>query len=97
MKRTPIVVPGQVYLHTDYNDYLVVTKVNRGEITFKGPGFGGINELEMFLTRFGPVDPLDLDTIEAGILNDLLEQANSKASLLMGWVTSDDDEFDDED
>lgn len=93
MKRTPIIVPGQVYLHTSLNEYAVVTKATRGDIQFKGNGFGGMNEVELFLERFGPVDPADLEEHEAAQLLKLLPE---NVKLSTGWVTPD-DELDAED
>lgn len=92
MKRTPIISIGQVYLHTELNEYLVVTKSTRGDIQFKGVGFGGLNEVERFLERFGPVDPADLTHEESAALLELLPP---KKELLVGWTdTGEDDESD---
>lgn len=93
MKRTPIIVPGQVYLHPDLNEYLVVTKATRGDIQFKGPGFQGMNEVERFLERFGPVDPTDLDQAEATQLHEFLPNT---VKLSTGWVQPDDDDGEEE-
>jgi hypothetical protein len=93
MKRTPIITVGQVYLHGDLNEYLVVVKSTRGDIQFKGEGFGGMNEVELFLERFGPVDPADLTDDERTQLVELL--AKPGVELSTGWVPSDDDEEDD--
>jgi hypothetical protein len=90
MKRTPIISAGQVYLHTDMNEYLVVTKSTRGEIQFKGPGIGGQHEAELFLNRFGPVDPADLDADEQALLIALLDKPG--VALSTGWVCTEDDE-----
>lgn len=89
MKRTPIIVIGQVYLHTELNEYLVVTKSTRGEIFFSGNGFSGRNEVERFLERFGPVDPSDLEDQEAQALLALIQTPNPKLST--GWVTPEDE------
>jgi hypothetical protein len=95
VKRTPIIIPGQVYLHKQLNEYLVVTKATRGDIQFKGPGFGGMNEVELFLERFEPVDPADLEPAEALQLRDLV---SSNVVLTVGWVQPDEDgEFDEDD
>ena len=82
MTRTPIIVAGQVYLHGDLNEYLVVTKAKQGEIHFKGVGFGGIHDFELFLSRFGPVDPMDLTPGEVQQLATLVEGV----ALSTGWV-----------
>lgn len=94
MKRTPIIIPGQVYLHPEQNEYLVVTKANRGDIRFKGPGFSGVHDVELFLDRFGPVDPLDLSDAEKNVLHGLL---GDDTKLSVGWVEPDDAEYDEED
>lgn len=90
MKRTPIIVVGQVYLHTELNEYVVVTKSTRGDIQFKGPGFGGMNEVELFLERFGPVDPSDLSVEETEVLTKLLDKPGVPLSI--GWVHVDEDD-----
>lgn len=95
MKRTPIIVPGQVYLNPTVNEYLVVTKATRGDIQFRGPGFNGMNEVELFLDRFGPVDPNDLTVHETEMLLSLLNKPGVQLSI--GWVSSEDDEFDEDD
>lgn len=96
MKRTPIIVVGQVYLHSDpkVNEYVVVTKSNRGDIHFRGPGFNGRNDVELFLQRFGPVDPADLDAEETAQLHELLDKPGVPLSI--GWVCTEDDEFDED-
>lgn len=93
MKRTPIIAVGQVYLHNELNEYVVVTKSTRGDIQFKGIGFGGMNEIEKFLERFSPVDPIDLTVQETEVLVAILSKP---IPLSIGWVCTDDDEFDDE-
>ncbi len=90
MKRTPIIVVGQVYLHTELNEYVVVTKSTRGDIQFKGPGFGGMNEVDLFLERFGPVDPTDLSPAEAQTLLTILDKPGVPLSI--GWVHVDEDD-----
>lgn len=96
MKRAPIIVQGQVYLPHDLNayhyEYLVVSKVNRTDISFKGPGFSGMNEVELFLERFAPVDPQDLSSDEKQLLLSLI----TSTKLLTGWVEPDDDDGEDE-
>jgi hypothetical protein len=94
MSRTPIIIPGQVYLHPQLNEYLVVTRATRGDIQFKGPGFSGMNEVELFLERFGPVDPADLDEAEC---NALLVLLNTPCKLSVGWVQPDEDDIDGDD
>lgn len=97
MKRTPIIVQGQVYLPVDSNsrcyEYLVVSRVNRTNISFSGPGFSGMNEAELFLERFAPVDPVDLSADETAVLLSLLPEG---AVLRMGWVEPEGDDDDDD-
>lgn len=94
MKRTPIITVGQVYLHPEHNEYLVVTKSNRGDIRFSGPGFLGACDVERFLERFGPVDPIDLTEDEHMSLLGLLDVGGK---LSTGWVEPDDDDEDGDD
>ena len=96
MKRTPIISIGQVYLHPGMNEYLVVTKSTQGDIQFKGIGFAGHHEVSLFLERFGPVDPVDLDDQERSDLGAFLKEGTT---LLVGWVCREGDEdeyFEDE-
>ena len=97
MKRTPIIVVGQVYLHNDLNEYAVVVKSTRQQIQYRGKTdsgqiFGGLNEAEVFLERFGPVDPADLTKEEVATLTSLLDKP---MPLSIGWVCIDDEEDDD--
>jgi len=84
MKRVPIISVGQVYLHGDLNQYLVVTKSTGGDVQFRGIGFSGMNEAEVFLGRFLPVDPCDLSDDECIELVNLLPEQYD--TLLMGWI-----------
>ena len=69
MIQPPLVCVGQIYLHSDLNAYLIVTRNNRGQIHFAGDGFFGQAEDEEFVSRYGPVDPDDVDADEiAGLL-----------------------------
>lgn len=94
MKRTPIIVQGQVYLHMTLNEYVVVTKATRGNIQFRGPGFNGMNEAELFLERFGPVDPTDLSEAEMAGLLKLLDKPGVPLSI--GWVQVDGEEYEED-
>lgn len=62
--HTPIILAGQIYLNDQINDYLIVTKSYRGQISYSGSGFKGNAEVESFLERFQPVDPTDVDQAE---------------------------------
>ena len=84
MKRTPIISVGQVYLHDMLNEYFVVAHSNQGHITFKGKGFSGIHDVDLFLEKFGPVNPTDLEEDERIELLGLINEP-----LLVGWVEPD--------
>jgi hypothetical protein len=88
MQRTPIIQVGQVYLHTENNEYVVITGVRRTNVYFSGHGFNGMNDVEIFLERCGPVDPVDLEDDEAIELRGLADQHE----LLIGWVAPEEDE-----
>lgn len=98
MKRTPIITVGQVYLHTELNEYVTITASHRQMVTYagltsNGGRFGGKNDAAIFLKRCQPVDPADLDEAETTILKALLDE---NTHLSIGWVVQDDDEeFDD--
>ena len=62
--RPPLIVPGQIYLNTDVNEYLIVTANYRGHILYEGVGFRGQAEDTTFIERFPPVDPADIDKLE---------------------------------
>lgn len=83
MSNIMIIVPGQVYLHTEVNEYIVVTKVNRDTVFFKGPGLSGHNYIEVFIKRFQPVNPEDLTNDEYVVLSQLL---TTPTALSSGWV-----------
>ncbi len=55
---------GQVYLDEPKNEYVIVTKSDRGRIFYAGSGFNGIREDEIFIEKFLPVDPADLEQDE---------------------------------
>ena len=39
--RAPLIVTGQIYLNEALNEYIIVTKNNRGQISYAGNGFMG--------------------------------------------------------
>lgn len=92
MQRTPIMLVGQVYLHQENNEYVVVTGVRRTNVYFSGYGFNGMHDVEIFLERCGPVDPADLEPEETCTLMGLCEQHE----LLIGWVAPEEDEEEEE-
>ena len=64
----PIILVGQLYLHDDLNEYLIVTKRKGDEVSYAGPGFRGCIEDEVFIDCFQPVDPVDVDADELASL-----------------------------
>lgn len=72
----PIVLAGQVYLHRELNEYIVVTKNRGGRASFSGPSTRGYCDIGILLNQevFFPVDPAELKQAEAGILLDFCTQ-----------------------
>lgn len=66
--HTPIILAGQLYLNDFLNEYLIVTNSYRGQIAYIGKGFKGNLEIETFLERFLPVNPVDVDSEELNFL-----------------------------
>lgn len=93
MSRMPIIMVGQVYLHTALNEYVVVTKSNRGDVYFAGKGISGKMYYEDFLEQFPPVNPADLTPKETA---ELMEVLCNGGDLLIGWIGFE-DELEDED
>ena len=62
--RAPMISVGQLYYNEDLNEYLVVTKNERGQVRYAGTGFFGHSEDQSFIERFKPVDPRDLTDAE---------------------------------
>lgn len=93
MSRMPIIMVGQVYLHTTLNEYVVVTKSNRGDVYFAGKGISGKMYYEDFLEQFPPVDPMDLTPEET---TELMQVLSADSNLLIGWIGFE-DELEDED
>lgn len=56
--------PGQTYLHVESNEYVIVSKVRGGHLTFEGLGFRGMMDPYDFIEFFPPVDPTDIDADE---------------------------------
>ena len=74
---------GQVYLDEAKNEYLVVTKTDRGRVSYQGPGFTGAMEDENFIEKFLPVNPVDLEKEEA---DQLLSFCATGGSLKTGLI-----------
>lgn len=66
--RSPLIQAGQFFLHEGLNEYLIVTKNDRGQITYQGNGFRGSLEDVDFLEKFPAVDPADVDEVEVDLL-----------------------------
>lgn len=67
-KRSPLITEGQVYLNTDLNEYMVVTHVNRSQVSYMGRGFRGQADSFAFIEQFQPVNPTDLSSVEIDAL-----------------------------
>jgi len=78
----PIVLQGQVYFHDGLNEYIVVTRALKGDITYAGPGIKGHMDVEDFLEKYAPVDVNDLDADEKKQLSSL-----AGAELSTGYVS----------
>jgi len=59
---------GQLYLHDELNEYMIVTSYNRGYVSYEGPGFSGRSDSEEFLECFLPVNPEDVSPEEVNYL-----------------------------
>jgi hypothetical protein len=62
-QRAPMIAVGQIYLHDDenLNQYIIVKKNAKGQITWGRPGLVGHTEDQAFIERFKPVDVADVD------------------------------------
>jgi hypothetical protein len=69
--RAPVIAAGQLFLNEALNEYLIVTKNQRGQIHYAGPGFKGFSEDHSFIDRFQPVDPADVEPAELRTLLEL--------------------------
>lgn len=67
-QRAPMISAGQLFLNADLNEYLIVTKNARGQISYAGIGFKGHSEDQSFIERFQPVDPADVSSDEINAL-----------------------------
>ena len=66
--RSPLILVGQLFLNENLNEYLIVTRNNRGQISYAGPGFRGSCEDHDFIDKFPAVDPADVDEQELELL-----------------------------
>lgn len=68
LDRAPLIAVGQIYLNEKLNEYIIVTKNNRGHIAYQGNGFRGQMIDEDFIEVFPPVDPSDVIEEELNML-----------------------------
>lgn len=85
MKSTKpvIILPGQIYLDSDKNSYLVVTRKHGEVVSYVGCGFKGMLEDEVFIGRFEPVDPADVEKEELDLL---LANCSPGTSAKVGFI-----------
>lgn len=63
--NSPVLIKaGMTFLHLGYNEYIIVTKVTRGHITYEGAGFKGMMDPYDFMEKYPAVDPTDIDSDE---------------------------------
>jgi hypothetical protein len=78
------ITEGQLYLHEDTNEYMIVTSHSRtGYVAYAGKNFTGRMHSEDFLDTFPPVDPEDIDVRELAFLESLCSQGTEAR---MGYV-----------
>lgn len=87
--KSPLIVTGQIYLNEELDEYLIVIKNNRGQVYYKGDGFGGQAEDASFMTRYLPVDPEDVEEEE---LVFLLSFCPDGTCAKIGYIMNDEDE-----
>lgn len=66
--RAPLIRIGQLFLNEQLNEYLIITKNNRGQISYEGNGFRGSCEDVDFIEKFPAVNPEDVDLVEVEYL-----------------------------
>ena len=82
--KNPIISVGQLYLNETLNEYIVVTKNDKGYISYAGTTCCGKLEGENFIEAFPPVDPLDLSDSEKDMLLSLF---NGTVELKIGYLS----------
>lgn len=89
----PIVLAGQVYLHVELNDYIVVKRNHAGYVSYEGPEVVGKCDVCTLMdqTLFLPVDPANLTGSEIQTLQEFLP---SQGALSTGVVLDDEDDGD---
>ena len=90
-QRSPLILAGQIYLSEDLDEYLIVTRNNRGQIYYEGDGFKGQSEDWTFIEKFKPVDPDDVDNDE---ITCLIEKCPCGTKAMVGYIApSNEDEY----
>ena len=79
-----VVVTGQIYLHNELNEYIVITRSDLDAVSFRGKGIAGFSGTDTFLARHQPVDPEDIEDWETA---ELLTFLPVGAVLRVGWTT----------
>lgn len=87
--RSPLIQVGQFYLNEWLDEYLIVTKNNRGQIHYEGDGFNGQSEDWCFIEKFPPVDPEDVDALE---IISLVSKCPFGTQAKIGYIMSEDEE-----
>lgn len=82
-QRAPIIAAGQIYLNAELNEYMIITKNARGQVTYAGNGFVGHAEDQSFIERFKPVDHADVDQDE---IVSLLKLCPPKTQVSTGFI-----------
>lgn len=81
--RPLLIQVGQLFLHEQLNEYMIVTRNDRGQISFEGSGFRGQLEDFAFIEKFQPVDPENVDQAE---IEYLLTMCPPGTEALIGFV-----------
>ena len=86
----PIVLPGQMYLHVELNDYIVITKNSAGYVSYEGKEVRGKCDISTLMdqTVFMPSDPASLTNNEIMRMQSHLRPGTK---LSTGVVVIDDD------
>ena len=95
LMSNPIVLAGQVYLHVELNDYIVVKRNHAGYVSYEGPNVVGKCDVCTLMDQkiFLPVDPANLNSSEIQTLQEFLQ---TRCALSTGVVLDDDEDDGDE-
>lgn len=94
LQKSPLIVTGQIYLHADLDEYMIVTRNKSGLVYYCGDGFKGSSDDQVFIERFQPVDPEDVCPIELqGLLNFCPEGTFAKVGYI---IDEDEDQYEEE-